>query len=109
MAILGKVPHLPTIVARVSDWRELLWWPSCHLLLWCRSVGKLLLLELWVVALELQRTVWLSRGWHVNHAIFQGSTARTTSRGSWHGPLPLLPLRWFTDPHCVLLINRGTG
>jgi hypothetical protein len=44
MAILGEVPNLLTVVPRVPDWRKLLWWPSYHLLLWCRrSAGKLLL------------------------------------------------------------------
>jgi hypothetical protein len=71
----------PRVVAWVPDWHELLWWPGCHLLLRCRRVVKLLLLlmELLAVVPELWRTVRLSHGWRVNHAVLQGSTARTTS------------------------------
>jgi hypothetical protein len=87
MAVLGEVPNLPGVVARAPNWRELLWWTSCHLLLWCRwsMTVLLLLLELWAVAPELQRSARLSRGWCVNHAVLQGTTAKTISGESWHG------------------------
>jgi hypothetical protein len=86
MVVLAKVPNFPTVVARVSNWSELLWWPSCHLLLRCRRSAVvlllLLLLELWAVAPELWRSARLSRGWHVNHEVLRGSTARTAYGGS---------------------------
>jgi hypothetical protein len=31
--LLGEVPNLPTVVAWVPHWRDLLWWSSCCLLL----------------------------------------------------------------------------
>jgi hypothetical protein len=66
-----------------------------------------LLLELWVVALELLRSPRLSRGWHLNHAVLRGSTTRTTSSGSWHSPLLLFGD--FTSLHSTLLMNGGAG
>jgi hypothetical protein len=107
-AILGKVSNLPKVVARVPHRSELLWWPSCHLLLWCRGSAVVPLLDLWAVAPGLWRMVRLSRGLHVDHAVLRGSTARTTSGGSWHGPLLLLLLRRFTGPLGVLLVNGGS-
>jgi hypothetical protein len=110
--ILGKVPNLDAVVAQIPHWRELLWRPSCYLLLWRRrSAVELLLLmmELWVVSPELWMTTRLSCGWRVNHVVLWGSTARTTFRGSWHGPLPLLLLICFTGRHSALLINGSTG
>jgi hypothetical protein len=75
--VLGKVTGLPAIEARVSGGCRLLWWPGCHLLLLrCRrgaDVLLLLLLEQWVIALELRRSAWLSCGWRVNHAVLQGA------------------------------------
>jgi hypothetical protein len=65
----------------------------------------LLWLEPLVVAPELRRSVWLSHGWHINHAILWWSTTRTTSGGSWHCRLPLLFLGRFTSLHSALLIN----
>jgi hypothetical protein len=107
-AFLSKVPNLPTVVARVPHWCGLLWWPSCPLLLRSeRSAVVLLLLELQVVAPKLWSPAWLSRGWRVDHAVLQWSTATTTSGGSWHGPLLFLYHR--TSIHGALLINGGAG
>jgi hypothetical protein len=93
--VLGEVVNFPTVIARVIGRCKLLWWPDCHLLLllcWCSAVVLLLLLWwqsavvlvlLWTVALELwRRATRLSRGWGVDHAVLQGSTAITASRGS---------------------------
>jgi hypothetical protein len=46
--VRGKVPNFPIVVAGVPNWRGLLWWPGCSLLLQSRSedVMLLLLLEL---------------------------------------------------------------
>jgi hypothetical protein len=62
-----------------------------------------------VVAPERWRSVWLSHGWILNHAVLQGSTTSTASEGSWHGPLPLLLLGHFRGPHGALLISSCTG
>jgi hypothetical protein len=53
--------------------------------------------------------VWLSHGWRVNQAILRWSTARTTSGGSWRGPLLLIFLSRLTSPHGTLLVNGGAG
>jgi hypothetical protein len=109
MAVFGEVTDLPTIVARVSSRRELLWWPDCHLLLllcWRRAI---ILLLLWAVAPELwQRSARLCWWWCIDHAVHRRSTARTASGGSWHGPLPLLLFSLFTCLHGALLVNGGT-
>jgi hypothetical protein len=115
MTVLGEVASFPAIVAQVTGKRKLLWHPDCHLLLlllcW-RSVIVLLLLLLlllWAIAPELwQRAARLSRGWGVDHAVFRGSTARTTSRGSRHYPLPFLLFGRFTGLHGALLVNSST-
>jgi hypothetical protein len=105
------VPNLPIVVAWVPHWCDLLWWPSCSLLLWSErsTVVLLLLLELRAVAPELWKSAWLSRGWHVDHGVLWWSIARTTSGGTWHGPLPLLFLCRLTSLHGALLINDGAG
>jgi hypothetical protein len=72
-------------------------------------MSELLLLKLPVVALELQRSTRLSRGWCVNHAALWWSTARTNSCGSWHGSLLLLFLSRLTSLYGALLINGGVG
>jgi hypothetical protein len=72
-------------------------------------VVLLLLLELQAVAPSLWRSVQLSHGGHVNHAVLQWSTARTSPGGSWHGPLSLLFLCCLTSLHGALLIYGGTG
>jgi hypothetical protein len=108
--VFGEVAGFPTIVARVTGRCKLLWWPDCHLLLlmcWGSMVVLLLLLQ--AVALELWwRSARLSRGWCIDHAVLRGSTARTASGGSRHGPLPLLLFGRFTDLHGTLLVNGGT-
>jgi hypothetical protein len=82
-AVFGEVTDLPTIVARVTSRRELLWWPDCHLLLLLCRRRAIVLLLLLAVAPELwQRLAQLSRGWCIDHAVLQGSTARTASGGS---------------------------
>jgi hypothetical protein len=88
--------------------------PSCPLLLLSeRSVAKLLLLlllKLLAVALELRRSVRLSRGWRVNHTVLRWSTATTTFSGSWYDPLLLLLfLSRLTSLHGALLVNGGAG
>jgi hypothetical protein len=105
-AVLGEATDLPAIVARVTSRRELLWWLDCHLLLLCwRRVIVLLLL--WVVALELWwRSTRLSHGWCIDHAVLWRSTTRTTSGVSWHGPLLLFGR--FTSLHGALLVNGST-
>jgi hypothetical protein len=82
--VLGEVVDFPAIVARVTSRRKLLEWPDCHLLLLlCWRSTVVLLLLLWVIALELwRRAAQLSHGWGVDHAVFRGSTARTAPRGS---------------------------
>jgi hypothetical protein len=110
LVVLGKMTRLPAIEPRVSGGCRLLWWPGCHLLLLrCRRGAivllLLLLLELWVIAPGLRRSTRLSRGWRVNHAVLQGSTTRTTSRGSWHCPLSFLVLSHFIGTHSALLVN----
>jgi hypothetical protein len=98
MTVLSEVADFPAIVARVTGRRKLLWWPDCHLLLlllcwqsvvvllllcWWSTVVLLLLWLLWVIAPEQWwRAARLSRGWGVNHAVLQASTARTASEGS---------------------------
>jgi hypothetical protein len=69
----------------------------------------LLLLKLWAVAPKLRRSAQLSHGWHVNHVVLRGSTARTASRGSWHDHLPPLLLGCFTGLHSALLIGGCTS
>jgi hypothetical protein len=54
------------------------------------------------------RTVQLSHGWCVDHAVLQRSTAGTASGGSWHGPLPLLLFGCFTGLHGALLVNGSS-
>jgi hypothetical protein len=110
MAVLGEVPNFPTVVAQVPNWHELLWWPSYHLLLRRRrSVVVLLLpLELRMAALELWRSMRLSRGWCVDHVVLLGSTIVTTSGGSWHCPLPFLILGHFIGLHGAHRIDGGT-
>jgi hypothetical protein len=107
--IFGEVADLPAIVAWVIDRCQLLWWPDCHLLLllcWRRAVVQLVLRavapELW------QRSMRQSRGWCIDQAVLRRSTARTTTGGSWHGPLPLLLYGCFTCLHGALLVNGGT-
>jgi hypothetical protein len=95
------VPNLPTVVAQVPHWLDLLQSE--------RSTVVLLLLELWAIAPELQRSARLSHGWRINHAVLQWSTARTTSGGCEHDPLPLLFLCYLTSLHGALLINGGAG
>jgi hypothetical protein len=74
-AVLGEVADFPAIVAWVTDRRKLVWWPDYDLLL--------MLLLLWVIALELWwRVARLSCEWGVDHAVLRGSTARTASGGS---------------------------
>jgi hypothetical protein len=88
MTVLGEVADFPAIIARVTGRRKLLWWPDCHLLLllllcWWGVVVLLLLLLLWVIAPELRRrAARLSHRQGVDHAVLQGSTARTASGGS---------------------------
>jgi hypothetical protein len=72
-------------------------------------MAELLLLKLMAVALELQRSTRLSHGWCVNHAVLWWSAARTTSCGSWHGPLRFLFLSRLTSLQGALLINGGVG
>jgi hypothetical protein len=80
MAVFGEVTDLPLIVAQVTGWRELLWWPDCHLLRWRRVV---VLLLLWAVAPELwRRSAWLSHGWCIDHVVLGRSTAKIASEGS---------------------------
>jgi hypothetical protein len=83
--VLSEVADFPTVVAWVTSRCKLLWWPNCHLLLllllYWRSVVVLLLLQ--AVAPELWwRVTQLSHRWDIDHAVLQGSSARTTSRGS---------------------------
>jgi hypothetical protein len=107
MAVIGKVTDLPAIVAWVTSSRELLWWPDCHLLLLLCWRRVIVLLLLWAVAAKLWwRSTRLSRGWCIDHAVLQWSTARTASRGSWDGPLLLFG--HFTGLHGALLVNSGT-
>jgi hypothetical protein len=112
--VLGEVADLLAIVARVTDRRKLLGWPDCHMLLlllcWRSAVVLLLLLLLlWVIAPELRwRAARLSHGRGVDHAVLQGSTARTASGGSWHCPLPFLLFGRFTGLHGALLVNGST-
>jgi hypothetical protein len=86
MTVLGEVADFPAIVARVTDRRKLLWRPDCHLLLllllcW-QSVVVLLLLLLWAIAPELwRRAARLSRGWCVDHAVFQGAPLELPPEG----------------------------
>jgi hypothetical protein len=83
--VLGEVANFLAIVARVTGRRKLLWRPDCHLLLLllCWRGVVVLLLLLWAIAAELWwRTARLSHGWGVDHAVLQGSTARTASGGS---------------------------
>jgi hypothetical protein len=81
--VLGEVADFPAIVAWVTGRCTLLWWPDCHLLLLCWQSIVVLLLLLQAVALELgRRAVRLPREWGVDHAVLQGSTARTASGGS---------------------------
>jgi hypothetical protein len=109
VTVFGEVANFLAIVARVTGWCKLLWWPNSHLLLLCwRSIDVLLLL-LWVVAPELWlRVVQLSREWCIDHAVLRGSTARTASGGSRHDPLPLLLFGRFTCLHGALFVNGGT-
>jgi hypothetical protein len=72
-------------------------------------VVLLLRLALLAVAPELRRSAQLSHEWRVDHAVHRWSTARTTSDGSWHGPLPLIFLNHFTSVHSPLLINGSAG
>jgi hypothetical protein len=62
--VLGEVADFPTIVARVTGRRKLLWWPDYHLLLLlCWWSVVVLLWLLWVIAPELwRRAARLSRG-----------------------------------------------
>jgi hypothetical protein len=109
MTLFGEVANLPAIVARLTGRRELLWCHDCHLLLllcWRRAVVLLLLRA---VATELWwKSARLSHGWCIDHAVLQRSTARTTSGGSWHGPLHLLLFGRFTGLHGALLVNGST-
>jgi hypothetical protein len=83
MIVLGEVINFPTVVARVTGRCKLLWWPDCHLLPLCWQGVVVLLLLLWVVALELwRRAARLSYRWGVDYAVLRGSTARTASGGS---------------------------
>jgi hypothetical protein len=107
------VSNLPTVIAWVPHWCDLLWWPSAPLLLWSErgttELLWLLLLKLLAVAPKLRRSVQLSRGWCVNHAVLWWSTARTTSGGSWNCPLLLLFLSHLTTLHGALLINGSAS
>jgi hypothetical protein len=107
------VPNLPKVVARVPHWCDLLGRPSYPLQLQSEwgSVELLLLLQLklLMVFLDLQRSARLSYGRCVNHMVLQWSTARTTSSGSWHGPLPPLFLSSLTSLHGALLVNGSVG
>jgi hypothetical protein len=73
------------------------------------AILLLLWLKLLVISSELQRSVWLSYGWRVNHAVFQWSTTGTTSSGSWHGALSFLFLSRLKSLHSSLLINGGAS
>jgi hypothetical protein len=109
VTVFGEVANFHAIVARVTGWCKLMWWPNSHLLLQlCWSVDVLLLL-LRAVTLELWlRAVQLSREWCIDHAVLRGSTARTASGGSRHDPLPLLLFGRFTCLHGALFVNGGT-
>jgi hypothetical protein len=81
--VFGEVIDLPAIVPWVTTRRELLLWPDCHLLLLLCWRRVIMLLLLWAVALELWwRSVWLSRGWCIDHTVLRRSTARTALGGS---------------------------
>jgi hypothetical protein len=118
-AIFGELTDLPTIVARVTNRRELLWWSDCHLLLLLCWRRVIVLLLLWVVAPELwERTTQLSHEWCIDHVVLQRSTARIAFGGcsSSSSLRPLHRPSWcplgqwqHLLAHCMTSSERGSS